>query len=114
MRFRVTRYEEPADPPDQRKRGSIDPFRSERWPRTPRVIRWAWASGMTVLVAVGALGGQDPEARLMIRLMHRLIEALDESEPTPPAPPAPSGSADQQAPAVAVPLRLPSGAPVPP
>jgi hypothetical protein len=33
---------------------------------------------MTVLVLASALGGQDPEARLMIRLMHRLVESLDE------------------------------------
>jgi hypothetical protein len=39
---------------------------------------------MTVLVIVGAVGETDPDARVMIRLMHRLIEALDER--TPPAP----------------------------
>ena len=33
---------------------------------------------MTVLVVAAAIGGQDPEARVMIRLMHELIEALDE------------------------------------
>jgi hypothetical protein len=50
---------------------------------------------MTVLVVVGAVGGQDPEARVMIRLMHRLIEAFDVHEPPPPDVLAPSGPADQ-------------------
>jgi hypothetical protein len=35
---------------------------------------------MTALVVVGAVGGHNPEARLMIRLMHQLIEALDEQQ----------------------------------
>ena len=64
----------------ERRGGSrrSDTFGSERWPRTPRVLKWAWGAGMTVLVVVAAIGGQDPEARMMIRLMHDLIEALDE------------------------------------
>jgi len=59
------------------------------------VIRWAWAAGMTVLVVFSAVGGGDPEARVMIRLMHQLIEALDVHEPTPAKTPVPSGPADQ-------------------
>jgi hypothetical protein len=50
---------------------------------------------MTVLVVAGAVGGQDPEARMMIRLMHRLIEALDE-QPQPQRDRLnPSNGADQ-------------------
>ena len=59
------------------------------------MIRWAWAAGMTVLVVIGSVGGQDPDTRVMIRLMHRLIEALDVHDPPPPDVPAPSGPADQ-------------------
>jgi hypothetical protein len=63
--------------PGERIRRS-DSFESERWPRTPRVLRWAWGGGITVLVALATVGGNDPESRVMIRLMHELIEALDE------------------------------------
>jgi hypothetical protein len=35
---------------------------------------------MTVLVILGALGNRDPETRMMIRMMHELIEALDDQE----------------------------------
>jgi hypothetical protein len=50
---------------------------------------------MTVLVVVGTVGGRDPEARVMIRLMHQLVEALDERQPLPAEGQAPSGPADQ-------------------
>ena len=72
-----------GEPPEDgtRRRGS---FESERWPRTPRVLRWAWGAGMTVLVVLGALGNRDPEARVMIRMMHELIEALDDQKRADP------------------------------
>jgi hypothetical protein len=39
---------------------------------------------MTVLVVLGALGNRDPEARVMIRMMHELIEALDDQKRADP------------------------------
>jgi len=80
MRWRTTRESDEPSPTDREGGGRPGRFESERWPRTPRVIRWAWAAGMTALVVVGAVGGHNPEARLMIRLMHQLIEALDEQQ----------------------------------
>lgn len=59
------------------------------------MIRWAWAAGMTVLVVAGAMGDRDPESRVMIRMMHRLIEALDERPMPAPDAGAESGRSDQ-------------------
>ena len=75
--MRITRHEQRDDPPKQRASDRSDGFRSERWPRTPRVIRWAWAAGITALVVAQSATGHDPETQTLIRLVHDLAELLD-------------------------------------
>jgi hypothetical protein len=82
-------------PPSSRRPGGSFQWGGERWPRTPRVLRWAWAASMTSVVVTGAIGGNDPEVRTMIRLLHRLIEAVEETQSPAPTQTAPSKGPDQ-------------------
>jgi hypothetical protein len=93
MQFRLNRRREPVAP-QQRKDGDCPTCAmGERWPRTPRVIRWAWAAGISALVVAQAATGQDPETQTLIRLIHDLSELLDtrtQEELQRPIGPAPT------------------------
>lgn len=108
MRIRILRDDDGKNPGDRegvRRPGS---FESERWPRTPRVIRWAWAASVSALVVAQATTDRGVESQTLIRLIHDLSELMDSRTPaelmTPgdPAaapPPAPEPTPDNPVPA---------------
>jgi hypothetical protein len=75
-----------SDPHDERQADSRPPgsFQSERWPRTPRVLRWAWGAGVTVMVVSQLAGGGGLSDRDLIRIIHTVSELLDKGSDPPP------------------------------
>lgn len=106
MRFRLLLGDGDGAPPRRKEGPRSDPFASERWPRTPRVIRWAWAGTVTALVVSEVATGRTMDPELMIRVAHVVAELLDTraAAPAPYGAPAPAPAAGRPRP-IPAPIR---------
>jgi hypothetical protein len=83
------------------RKGPLGLFQSERMPRSPRVVRWAWAGAVTTGIVMALSSGQAVSREEVLQLLKAVTALVEEERPTPakdqPAPP------EQQGPSLYVP-----------
>jgi len=79
------------DPSDRRRdRQQAGRNSSERWPKTPRVIRWLWVGSVTALLASQTFSDQGMDTEDMLRLLIEVTEIMRENSQYEMSRPVPS------------------------